>query len=140
MHYSPKQDTLDTKFFAGGTIKLNTTNPFDFPLIDPAYLSNELDMQILLASMDIATQFITAPSVSNFVHAPFGALANVKTPEEREAYVRNQTVSFWHPCCTAKMGNSSDHSAVVDSHLFLRGAQGVRIVDASVLVCSVFSR
>ena len=90
--------------------------------------------------MDIATQFIAAPSMSNFVHAPFGALANVKTLEEREAYVRNQSVGFWHPCCTAKMGNSTDDSAVVDSHLFLRGAQGVRIVDASVLVCStVFS-
>ncbi len=50
--------------------------------------------------MDIAAQFIAAPSMSNFVQAPFDALANVKTPEEREAYVRNQTVGFWHPLVT----------------------------------------
>ena len=84
--------------------------------------------------MDIAAQFVAAPSISSVVHGPYGALANVETPAEREAYVHNQTVGFWHPCCTAKMGNSTDANAVVDSHLLLRGAKGVRIVDASVLV------
>ena len=69
-----------------------------------------------------------------FVGSPFGPLATAQTDQELAAYIRSGVVTFWHHSCTAKMGTLEDPMAVVDPSLRLKGAKGVRVVDASVFV------
>lgn len=118
----------------GGSLKLNSSDPFDFPLIDPKYLTEQVDMNVAIESVSLAFSFISQSPFEGFILNPFGQLADGTSQADFEAYIKNQTVSFWHPCCTAQMGNSSDPNAVVDSQLRLKGASGVRIVDASIFV------
>lgn len=132
------RDTVFTAIFKGGTVKLNSSNPFDFPLIDPAYLTDEVDLNIAAETVAVALSFVSQSPFKGFVLNPYGQLVNATTRSDFEAYVRNESVSFWHPCCTAKMGSASDQTAVVDSQLRLKGAQGVRIIDASIFVSRAF--
>ncbi|KAI0055436.1 aryl-alcohol oxidase-like protein [Artomyces pyxidatus] len=115
-----------------GTISLVSADPFTFPAIDPAFLTHPLDMAIAIEAVRTASAFLATPPFEGFIIEPFGALANATTDAELEAYARAGTSTFWHPCCTTKAGNSSDKTAVVEANLLLKGATGVRVVDASV--------
>ncbi len=126
-------------YHTGGTVKLSSSNPFDFPLIDPQYLTEQVDLNVAIESVSVASSFVSQSPFRGFIQTPFGQLANAKTRSDFEAYVKNQSVSFWHPCCTAKMGSTSDPTAVVDSQLRLKGAVGVRIIDASIFVSRTVS-
>ncbi|KAJ7143681.1 aryl-alcohol-oxidase from pleurotus Eryingii [Mycena epipterygia] len=115
-----------------GTVTLNSTDPFDFPIIDPAYLTHPVDVGVAVAGLKLAAEFVATSSWDDYIIQPFGVLANATTDEDIAAYARSQVTSFWHPCCTAKIGTSADNTSVVDANLRLKGATGVRIVDASV--------
>ncbi|KAF9475243.1 aryl-alcohol-oxidase from pleurotus Eryingii [Pholiota conissans] len=115
-----------------GSITLNSSDPFDFPVIDPGFLKNPLDGRILIESVKLAQKMINTSPWDGFVIQPFGALANATTDAEILEFVRNTVTSFWHPTGTAKMGEQNDPMAVVDSKLFLKGVQGVRVIDTSI--------
>ncbi|THH03455.1 hypothetical protein EW146_g10441 [Bondarzewia mesenterica] len=117
-----------------GSVTLNSTDPFDFPLIDPGYLTHPLDVAIAVHSMRTAASFLSTEPWKDYVLEPYGALANATTDEELASYARDHITTFWHPSSTAKMGALTDEMAVVDACLRLKGAEGVRIVDASVFV------
>ncbi|KAI0062569.1 aryl-alcohol oxidase-like protein [Artomyces pyxidatus] len=116
-----------------GSITLSSADPFDFPVIDAGFLTHPLDIKIMAQAIRTAMAILSTPSFQGFVLAPHGALANATTTSELEAYIRNSVTTFWHVCCTAKMGTSEDATAVVDSELNLKGVHGVRVVDFSVL-------
>ncbi|KAJ6617535.1 aryl-alcohol-oxidase from pleurotus Eryingii [Mycena sp. CBHHK59/15] len=116
------------------TVTLNSTDPFDFPLIDPSYLTHPLDVDVAIAALKMAEDFVATSPWKDYIIQPFGVLANATTDEDIAAYARSQVTSFWHPCCTAKMGTAVDPTSVVDADLRLKGTIGVRIVDASVFV------
>lgn len=115
-----------------GSLKLNSTDPFEFPLIDPAFLSHPTDVNVILQALKTCQQFVQTPPFEGYIVSPFGDLATAKTDSDLLDYIRSQVTSFWHPSCTAKMGNSTDKSAVVDAQLLVKGVNGLRIVDASV--------
>ncbi|XP_039265920.2 putative GMC-type oxidoreductase Mb1310 [Styela clava] len=123
-----------------GTISLNSTNPFDQPIIDPNYLSNHDDVKILIEGFRQLEKFemtetmketgftMVVPDVCN-------GQVNKNPPrsdEFYECYARSFSRGT-HACCTAKMGDKDDKMAVVDERLRVRGVQGLRIADASVM-------
>jgi choline dehydrogenase-like flavoprotein len=119
---------------AGGSVTLSSADPFTFPDIDPAFLEHPTDQAVIVASIQLA-QTVFAQSPWQGLHlTPFGALANAKTDGDLLEIARSNAVSFWHPCCTAKMGAAHDKMSVVDSSLHLIGANGLRVVDSSVWV------
>ncbi len=113
-----------------GTVTLRSANPFDAPVIDPRYLEAEADRLTLLAGMKKAIEVMQASAFSPYFE-------RLQTPPDRSSdegimtHVRKQLETVYHPVGTCKMG--SDEMAVVDSELRVRGIEGLRVVDASIM-------
>lgn len=113
-----------------GTVTLRSANPLDAPVIDPHYLEAEADRTTLLAGMKKAIDIMHASAFSPY-------RTRLQTPPDHSsdagimAHVRRQLETVYHPVGTCKMG--TDDMAVVDSELRVRGVEGLRVVDASVM-------
>ncbi|KAG7445389.1 aryl-alcohol oxidase-like protein [Guyanagaster necrorhizus] len=108
-----------------GNITINSTNPLDPPLINPNYLSNPQDIAIMQYAADSAKKFVTAAVWDGYI---LGLVANTT-----ENDIRNGVGSIFHPVGTTAMSPADADWGVVNPDLKLKGAKGVRIVDASIL-------
>jgi choline dehydrogenase len=119
-----------------GTIRLASAHPDDKPLIDPAYLSDPdgIDERTLIAGLLecerlVATPALRAVTTGRWVQ-PEGSES--MTPEERaDILLHRYSHTLYHPVGTARMG--TDDASVVDPELRVRGVEGLRIADASVM-------
>lgn len=116
--------------FSRGAVSLDPTNPKGQPLIDPNYLSDDRDLDIMIKGAKITRQIMEAPSLAK--HATKELFSDQsKSDEGLEALVRARGETIYHPVGTCKMG--IDDMAVVDPKLRVRGLEGLRVVDASVM-------
>lgn len=118
----------------GGSVTLNTSNPFDPPLIDPGYMTAPFDIFAMREGLRAAQRFLAAPAWKGYVLQPFGALANLSTDAEIDEFIRANAGSSAHPVGTASMSAFDAADGVVNPDLLLKRAHGLRIVDASVFV------
>lgn len=119
-------------FPSGGTLTLNSTDPFDSPLIDPQILTTDYDIQSMVQIMKDSASFISEPLWNGYVIQPL--IPNLTTDDAMATFARNNSVTVNHCVGTARMGPSGVENGVVDSQLRVQGVQGLRIVDASVYV------
>lgn len=115
----------------GGTVSLRSNNPFDAPLIDPNYLANGFDVALVREGVKLAREMVTLPQFDGYV---ISLLTNATTDDEIDAFVRNGLATFSHPVSTCAMSPRGANYGVVDPDLRLKGADGIRVVDASILV------
>ncbi|KAK0229846.1 aryl-alcohol oxidase precursor [Armillaria nabsnona] len=108
-----------------GNITINSTNPLDSPLINPNFLSHPQDLAIMQYAIASAQKLVTAPVWDGYILG----LATSTTEDD----IRNGVASLFHPVGSASMSPVNADWGVVDPDLKLKGAKGVRIVDASVL-------
>ncbi len=114
-----------------GFIALKNTDPFMPPLIQPNYLAVESDREALRQGVKIARRIFAQPSF-DFCRGPECAPgAHIQSDAEIDAWISRSAETIYHPVGTAKMGN--DAMAVVDGQLRVRGIEGLRVVDASVM-------
>lgn len=113
---------------------ITSNNPFDAPAIDPNILTTDFDIFVMVDALKQIKRFVSAPAFKDFVEGPFGAFAQAKTDAELEAYARAQTTTLFHPVGTASMAKASSSDGVVNPDLTVKGADGLRVVDASVFV------
>ncbi|KAF5372911.1 hypothetical protein D9758_001766 [Tetrapyrgos nigripes] len=127
---------------SAGSIKLvpNSTDTFTAPLIDFQVLATDFDMSAMVQAINDTEKFLSAPSWTRdgYLIGPFGEFANATTADARLQYIRNNADTIHHPVGTLKMGRNSPAQrlggeGVVDPRLNVRGIQGVRVVDASIL-------
>ncbi|XP_069137632.1 glucose dehydrogenase [FAD, quinone]-like isoform X1 [Argopecten irradians] len=124
-----------------GTIRLRTTDPFDYPDIDPHYLEDEEDVNMAIAGMRFIEELVgtnTFKSIGIDVNSPspFHKLCSkheFRSDKFWECYVRHFTLTVYHPTTTCRMGGKDDPTAVVDPQLRVKGISGLRVVDASVM-------
>ena len=113
-----------------GSVQLASSDPEASPLIDPNFLAEDADVQNLLQAVKVMRQiFETAPLKDKVVKgltAP-GDLSDEALIE----LIRNKADTIYHPVGTCRMG--SDEGAVVDPSLKVRGLEGLRVVDASIM-------
>ncbi|KAJ6460939.1 aryl-alcohol oxidase [Mycena sanguinolenta] len=118
-----------------GSITLNTSNPFDAPLIDPALLVDDYDVFAMGVAIKKAVKFVSAEAWKGFVIRPIDNLAQALTSDEAlETYIRETVVAALHPVGTASMSPKNATWGVVGADLLLKGATGLRVIDASVMV------
>ncbi|KAF8312043.1 uncharacterized protein EI90DRAFT_3137775 [Cantharellus anzutake] len=115
-----------------GSVKLNSTNPFDDPLIDPELFKEDIDLHIALTSVKRAREFASADAVKGFFIEEFGELAKAKTDDEIKHYIRNNTVVYRHPACTLSLSAWNSTKGVVNPDLTVKGIKGLRVVDSSI--------
>ncbi len=115
-----------------GRIRLRSSNPQDPPLIDANFLSDARDVRNLMNGVRVARRFLRAPALARFIDGELMPGSAVGDDDAAlEAYVRANAQNAFHPVGTCAMGSGAD--AVVDPQLRVRGIQGLRIADASVM-------
>ncbi|PSQ18278.1 choline dehydrogenase [Halobacteriales archaeon QS_8_69_26] len=108
-----------------GRVTLRSDDPDDDPAIDPQYLAEDDDLAALRAGVRKAREIADADPLAT-------RRANRDDPHDRpEETIRSGTVSYAHFAGTCKMGDGE--MAVVDDRLRVRGVEGLRVVDASVM-------
>jgi choline dehydrogenase len=116
-----------------GTIRLASKDPLAHPLIDANYLSQRQDLDTLIAGVKMGREIFAQAGLDPYRAGEFQPGASVKTDAEIEKWIRAKCETIYHPVGTCKMGPDSDAMAVVDHQCRVRGIQGLRVVDASVM-------
>lgn len=116
-----------------GTITLASADPLAHPVIDAGYLSDAggRDVATLTAGVRLAQRVLSQPALLPWLGEPFVPGALDQSPEAIESLVRSCGQTLFHPVGTCRMG--ADAEAVVDLEFRVRGVDGLRVVDASVL-------
>ncbi|XP_045181607.2 glucose dehydrogenase [FAD, quinone]-like [Mercenaria mercenaria] len=124
--------------FSRGNIKLRSSDPFDYPKIEPGYLLDERDMKTYLGAIRIWEKLTETETFKRLgvdisdMNMPFCAKFRFRSDEFWECIVRNVVLTVYHPTGTCKMGAADNPSAVVDPQLRVKGIKGLRVVDASI--------
>ena len=114
-----------------GWVRIRSLDAREAPAIQPNYLSADYDRRIMLAGARLARRLVAAPSFAPYVKEEYRPGADVESDEQILEAIRNAGSSGYHPVGTCRMG--SDAGAVVDPALRVRGIEGLRVVDASVM-------
>ena len=114
-----------------GTVRLRSSDPADHPIIDPNFLAEPDDLKVSSRGVQISKEIFSQPSLSKYIKRLHLPDENVKTQKDFEAYSRQYGRTSYHPSCTCKMG--VDEMAVVDPQLRVRGLNGLRVCDSSIM-------
>jgi choline dehydrogenase len=113
-----------------GRLTLASADPDDPPLIDPAYLAEEADVDALQWSLEQVREIARADALAEWLGEELYP-GPVDSREDVRRYVRDTAITYHHQAGTCRMG--VDEAAVVDPQLRVRGVEGLRVADASVM-------
>ncbi len=116
-----------------GYVRVRSGNPFDAPIIQPNYLAEESDRRVLLAGMKLARKLLASKPLEPFYEREDFPGPHVQSDDELLGAAKERGTSTFHPSGTCRMGPASDPAAVVDDQLRVRGFEGLRVVDASIM-------
>ena len=114
-----------------GTVRLKSPDPFAPPAIRFEYLTSAYDIEAITAGIRMARKIASQPALQPYIAEEIVPGAGVTSDAELLEEVRNRGVSNLHPVGTCGMGSGPD--AVVDVRLRVRGLEGLRVIDASVM-------
>ncbi len=114
-----------------GNITLRSKNPLEPPVIQPNYLDNQKDLDVLLAGVKVSRQILQQKAFNNFRGEELLPNSHIQTNQDITNFIRNTAESLYHPVGSCKMGN--DSMSVVNSKLQVYGTQRLRVVDASIM-------
>ena len=112
-----------------GHLTLSGPNPADPVLIYPNFLSTEQDIKALTRCVEICRELGNSGYLKSF--AKREVMPGPLKGKELERFIRNAAGTYFHETCTCKMGQ--DEMSVVDGKLKVRGIEGLRIADGSVM-------
>ncbi|MDT7558262.1 MAG: choline oxidase [Pseudonocardiales bacterium] len=118
-----------------GTVKLRSRDFRDRARVDPRYFTDpeDHDMTVMLTGVKLARRIAEQPSLKEWITKELAPGPDRVTDDEIIDYISKTHNTVYHPACTAKMGPDSDPMAVVDPQLRVRGVQGLRVADASIM-------
>ena len=116
-----------------GYVRAKTADPFAAPIIQPNYLAAESDRRVLLAGMKIARKLISSQPLQKFYEREEFPGSEKQSDDELLTAAKQRGTTTFHLMGTCRMGPENDPTSVVDDQLRVRGMQGLRVVDASIM-------
>jgi choline dehydrogenase len=113
-----------------GSLRLASTDPAAPPLIDPAFLSRESDLDTMVATIELCREIAQQDALAEWRGPELYPGPDVIGTALRD-YVRRTAITYHHQAGTCRMG--VDELAVVDPELRVYGVEGLRVADASVM-------
>lgn len=116
-----------------GSVHIKSAEHTAHPAILPNYLYDPLDQQTAIAGLRWARKFAEQPVLAKFIEHELSPGSEIQSDEDLLAYARETGGTIYHPVGTCKMAPEGDTMGVVDDQLRVRGVEGLRVVDASVM-------
>lgn len=116
-----------------GAVTLRSADPAAHPRILQRFMSTENDWKALRAGVRMAREVAAQSPMQRFIEREFFPGGDKNADAEIDAHIRKTSITVHHPLGTCKMGTDADPLAVVDTALRVRGAENLRVVDASVM-------
>ncbi len=117
--------------YSRGEVKIKSNDPEKRTDIDINYLSDDRDIIAMTRGLERLREVMKQPAINRFGPMELEPGEAVSDPSAFEAYIRKTAETIYHPVGTCAMG--SDERSVLDPQLKVRGAEGVRIIDASIM-------
>ena len=114
-----------------GSLRIKSADPTVPPEIRINYLATETDRAAFIEGLKVLRKILNAPALKPYVAEEVAPGSKVSSDEELLSFCRQTGSTVYHPTSTCRMGN--DPLAVVDQRLRLRGIEGLRVVDASIM-------
>jgi choline dehydrogenase len=116
-----------------GTVRIGSPEWRSAPVIRPNYLSHPLDRTVAANAIRLTRRIVGMPALAKYRPEEFKPGSAYQTEEELVRAAGDIGTTIFHPVGTAKMGPDGDPMAVVDGRLRVRGVEGLRVVDASIM-------
>ncbi|MGB9365238.1 MAG: GMC family oxidoreductase N-terminal domain-containing protein [Xanthobacteraceae bacterium] len=129
MTSAPWQQRPESK----GYVRLKSADPFEQPEIQPNYLTEETDRRVLVAAMRLARRLLKSRPLAPYYDYEDFPGDKVQSDDELLGAAKERGTTTFHPMGTCRMGPDNDPTSVVDDELRVRGLEGLRVVDASVM-------
>ena len=114
-----------------GEVRLRSRDPFVAPAAQFNYLSTRDDEETMVAGVKMARKLAASRSLSPYVADEYRPGVSVRSDDEVLDFIRENATTIFHPVGTCRMG--ADEASVVDPRLKVRGLDGLRVVDASIM-------
>ena len=116
---------------ARGGVRIKSPDPREHPAIAPNYLSTESDRRVAVDAIKLTRRIAAAKALSRFEPEEYLPGPDAQSDADLARAAADIGTTIFHPVGTCKMGSGED--AVVDDRLRVRGMEGLRVVDASVM-------
>ena len=114
-----------------GSIHIKANDPTQYPAIRFNFLSEAVDRECLLAGVRIVRRMLESKAMAHLIGPEVQPGIDVQSDDELLSFIGEKAETTYHPTCTCKMG--TDPMAVVDDQLNVRGLDGLRIADGSIM-------
>jgi len=114
-----------------GTLKLRSARTEDLPLVDANYLGDRADLDLLVRGIEMAHDVAATAPLRELVGEPANPCARATSTDAIEESIRGTATTMFHPAGTCRMGG--DTASVCTPTLQVRGVEGLRVADASIM-------
>ena len=114
-----------------GWVKIISNNSTTPPEIQPNYLDNDFDQEILVDGIKLVRKIFSSSPLNNYCDEETLPGKMIKSDYQILEYAKKNGSTIYHPIGTLRMGN--DKNSVVDTKLRLRGVKNLRVIDASIM-------
>jgi choline dehydrogenase-like flavoprotein len=113
-----------------GSVTLESADPVAPPRIDPKFYDHPDDLEVMVKAFKLTRRIMDAEPLAKWRTVDMFT-EGVKTDDDIRKALRDRSDTVYHPIGTARMG--TDEAAVVDPQLCVKGVDGLRVVDASIM-------
>jgi choline dehydrogenase len=118
---------------ARGSVRLASADPRDRPLIDSAFLCDDEDMRLSIAGLRFSREVLASPPLRSMIDRELLPGPAIVADADLREHCKRTVKTNYHPVGTCRMGRDDDPLAVLDPDLRVRGVEGLRVFDASMM-------
>lgn len=118
---------------SAGYVRAKSRDPFEHPVVQPNYLAERADQQVVIKGLKLARQLLRSAELAAYFDHETMPGPDVTTDNEWLDYARRFGNTNYHLVGTCRMGRADDLTAVLDDQLRVHGVTGLRVVDASIM-------